>query len=408
MPPAQTVLLPSMGLYSQVIAWTLQGFGLKAKVIEPAGPRAVELALQHLRGAECLPCLVTLGDLLAELERNPDMTGLTYFMPTSKGPCRFGLYKDLQELTLKELGRSDLDFLSLDANEGYAFAAAQAKGIELALFKAIVAADILEAIRAHLAPAFQGQDSQRLNLAYEQAKGEIQKGLRNRPQGLGSALKKARAFLAPLKKNRMSMPDPPVIGLVGEIFMRGNPSANGGIVARLESLGLEVAPTPMAEWLEWVLLTHAQRTAKKGRKLEALKVYAKLWFLELTARRLKAKFPEFKACLQTPKTAVIAKKAAPYAKECFGGEGLLMLGKAKSLLECGVAGIVCLYPFGCLPGNIVRVLSKRLAASFKRPWLNVSIEPSEGTHTMTRLEAFAGQIFERAQAQGMGYSHSLS
>lgn len=392
---ANTLLLPFMGLYSEVIAWTLKGFGISARVIEPAGQRGLELALKHLRGAECLPCLITLGDLLAELEKGQETEGLVYFMPTSKGPCRFGLYKPLQELTLKEQGLSGLTFFSLDANEGYSFAN-EAKGIELALFQAIVAADILEAIRAHLAPAFQGQAAKRLKAAYEQAKGELKEGLLNRSRSLGKALSQAHRALAPLKEERLAVPDPPLVGIVGEIFMRGNPVANGQIMSKLESLGLEVAPTPMAEWLEWVLLTHARRLSKEGKRLKALKVYAKLWFLERTSKGLKAKFPGFGGVLKAPKTAKIASKASPYAKECFGGEGILMLGKARSLLERGAAGIVCLYPFGCLPGNIVGVLSKGISVSLKRPWLNVSIEPSQGTHLMTRLEAFAGQIFEHA------------
>jgi hypothetical protein len=33
-----------------------------------------------------------------------------------------------------------------------------------------------------------------------------------------------------------------------------------------------------------------------------------------------------------------------------------------------------------------------MATEYRRPWLNVSIEPLEGTHLMTRLEAFVGQV----------------
>jgi predicted nucleotide-binding protein (sugar kinase/HSP70/actin superfamily) len=148
----------------------------------------------------------------------------------------------------------------------------------------------------------------------------------------------------------------------------------------------------MAEWLKWVFLTHARRLAREGRRLEALKAYLKLFVLERAEGHLRALFPGFQYRLESGRISQIAKKAFPYAKECFGGEGLLMLGKARSLLEDGAAGVVCVYPFGCLPGNIVRVLSKGMATEYRRPWLNVSIEPLEGTHLMTRLEAFVGQV----------------
>lgn len=388
MQPFRKLLLPAMGLYSDVIAWTLQGFGVNANVIEPAGRQAIELALSRLRGAECLPCLITLGDLMAELKKG-DARGLAFFMPTAKGPCRFGLYRSLQELTLKESG-AEVSFFSLDASEGYSLGA-KAKGAEFTLFKAIVAADILEAIRAALAPAFQGQNAVELEGVYAQAKEAIRSSLCFGGKGLEASLSKANREFSSLKK-ALRPQKPPLVALVGEIFIRGNPVANGGIVAKLESLGLEVAPTPMAEWLEWVLLTHARELVRKGRRLEGLKAFLKLFVLERAERRLKRLFPGFKENLETPTIAAIAKKASPYAKECFGGEGILMLGKARSLLESGASGVVCVYPFGCLPGNIVRVLSKGLAKEYRRPWLNVSIEPLEGTHLMTRLEAFAGQV----------------
>ena len=394
MQPFRTLLLPYMGLYSYAIAWTLQGFGVNARVLEPAGRQAVELALSCLRGAECLPCLVTLGDLMAELKKIDDASGLAYFMPTSKGPCRFGLYRSLQELTLKELG-AEATFFSLDASEGYSFGA-EAKGVELALFKAIVAADILEAVRAALAPQFQGKDASELEGAYGYAKEALRASLCSGGQDLKATLTKLNRMFTPLRK-APSPSSPPLVALVGEIFIRGNPVANGGIVAKLETLGLEVAPAPMAEWVEWVLFTHARRLARQGRRIEALKAYFKLFVLERVEGRLRALFPGFQHRLEAGRISQIAKKASPYAKECFGGEGLLMLGKARSLLELGAAGVVCVYPFGCLPGNIVRVLSKGMAREYRRPWLNVSIEPLEGTHLMTRLEAFAGQVLGRVE-----------
>jgi hypothetical protein len=41
MQPFRTLLLPYMGLYSYAIAWTRQGFGVNARVLEPAGRQAV-------------------------------------------------------------------------------------------------------------------------------------------------------------------------------------------------------------------------------------------------------------------------------------------------------------------------------------------------------------------------------
>jgi predicted nucleotide-binding protein (sugar kinase/HSP70/actin superfamily) len=404
MQPFRTLLLPSMGLYSYAIAWTLQSFGVNARVLEPAGRQAVELALSCLRGAECLPCLVTLGDLMAELKKTDDARGLAYFMPTAKGPCRFGLYRSLQELTLKELG-AKVAFFSLDASEGYSFGV-KAKGVELALFKAIVAADILEAVRAALAPQFHGRDVGELDDTYGYAKEALRASLCNGGQDLKATLARLNRVFAPIKKAPCP-PSPPLVAFVGEIFIRGNPVANGGIVAKLEALGLEVAPAPMAEWLKWVFLTHARRLAREGRRLEALKAYLKLFVLERAEGHLRALFPGFQYRLESGRISQIAKKAFPYAKECFGGEGLLMLGKARSLLEDGAAGVVCVYPFGCLPGNIVRVLSKGLAREYRRPWLNVSIEPLEGTHLMTRLEAFAGQVLGRAKRPPSPYAAGI-
>ena len=64
-------------------------------------------------GKECLPCAITTGDMLTVAQRkdfNPAKSA--FFMPSTSGPCRFGLYNCLQRLVLEYAGLDEVMVVS--------------------------------------------------------------------------------------------------------------------------------------------------------------------------------------------------------------------------------------------------------------------------------------------------------
>jgi len=81
--------------------------------------------------------------------------------------------------------------------------------------------------------------------------------------------------------------------------------------------------------------------------------------------------------------------AAPYLHNTFEGEAILTVGKAIDFVKKGLAGIVAVMPFTCMPGTISQALLKRVKEEEGGfPFLNMVYDGTEQASTHTRLEAF--------------------
>ena len=70
--------------------------------------------------------------------------------------------------------------------------------------------------------------------------------------------------------NLPSRPDSrPVVGVIGEIYVRSNPAANNNLISVLERLGMEVWTPFMGEWLHYVNFT-SRRSAWRDRQWKML------------------------------------------------------------------------------------------------------------------------------------------
>ena len=392
----RTVLIPYMGNYSKVIEAVLRGFGIHAMALSASSEASIKLAAGLLKGGECFPCLITLGDLLKALDEVKEDQKITFFMPTAGGSCRFGLYKDVQKLALKKLGFNGIEFISPDNREGYSFGG-NGRVLELTFWKGIVCVDIFEMIVSNLRPYLNHHDVQHLEHHYEKFIKMLLKSLKNKAKGLKDILFEANKGFEYFLYNTSSH-NKPKVGLVGEIFVRGNNFANGEIVKLLEGLDLEVRITPMSEWIHWIVDKHAQTSKKPLGVFPNLPNTIKSHILYTMERKLRHQFKKFSYLFKGKTPFKLVRNASPYANTGFGGEGLLTLGKAIELIEEGIDGIVCIHPFGCMPGNVIRVLSESITRDFHHvPWLNISMDYQENTHRKTRLEAFAGQVMLRKE-----------
>ncbi|TLM97497.1 CoA activase, partial [bacterium] len=104
----ERVLIPRMGPEAGAVAAALRGIGVEAETLPMPTRETLRIGRRHTSGKECLPMTVTLGSLLARIEpiREGDER-VTFLMPGSDGPCRFGVYKNLFRIVLDRLGWGD-------------------------------------------------------------------------------------------------------------------------------------------------------------------------------------------------------------------------------------------------------------------------------------------------------------
>jgi predicted nucleotide-binding protein (sugar kinase/HSP70/actin superfamily) len=87
--------------------------------------------------------------------------------------------------------------------------------------------------------------------------------------------------------------------------------------------------------------------------------------------------------------------AGDYLHPSFEGEAILSLGKSRDFVRKGVAGLVNIMPFTCMPGTVVNFLLEKFRRENQNiPFLNLAYDGQEQTHTRTRLEAFMYQVRE--------------
>jgi predicted nucleotide-binding protein (sugar kinase/HSP70/actin superfamily) len=187
----------------------------------------------------------------------------------------------------------------------------------------------------------------------------------------------------------------PIIGIVGEIYVRLHSYSNNDIVRQIEEIGGEAWVAPFGEWI----LYCTNRFIANGKRDKNLKnILSGKFFNAMLNRDEKKLLEPFRDDLlnwHEPSTQEVLTMSAPYIEETFEGESVMSVGKAIDYERKGCAGIINLLPFSCMPGTVVSALSKKVRENQNNiPWLNVDIDGMDGNNGRSRLEAF---IFQAKQ-----------
>jgi len=383
----RTLYIPYMMDAAQVLASCLRFHGVKAEVLPPSDERGLELGRKFTNGRECLPCSVTTGDILKlVVDRGVNPREAAIFMPTSDGPCRFGQYSRLQRMILDELGYEDIPIITPTSENGYSEVGDLGISFQKLIWQGIVAVDLLEKCARETRP-------------YEAKKGEtdmvyealIQKlcTIMERGEGPLDLLEEARRKFAGIRKNPVARP---IIGIVGEIFLRLHRFSNRDVARKIESLGGEAWVAPMGEWILYTTYLY-KKNSQRRKRVDMIVMSMLREKTQLRAEhRLMEPFSGFLKNLHEPRIETLLAYARPYLKDSLGGEAIITIGKAIDYIGRGASGIINTLPFTCMPGNTIRGISKKVREDFSGvPWLNMVYDGTEIPNEMTRLEAFIHQ-----------------
>jgi len=390
--------IPSMSPHAYPFAAAFTRSGVPAEVLPESDGKTLEYGRNYTSGKECYPCIVTTGDMVKKCkEPGFDPTSSAFFMPSGTGPCRFGQYNRLQRLVLKELGMEDVPIIS--PNQGRQFydeIGQVAKDFDRLAWRGLLAADFLEKILHERRP-------------YEKVKGETDKVFWESIHGVSEAIEKGEDIFKALEKCKerfleVEIDDRvkrPLIGIVGEVFVRCNRFSNDHIVAEVERLGGEAWVPPFTEWILYTNFTR-KRSNKQNKDYKG-------YLLTVLKDKIQKKdehavmeiFRDVVKKVDEPTTEEVLELAAPYIHDSFEGEVGLSVGKAIDFANHGASGIINVMPFTCMPGTIVQGLMKRVRQDLDNiPFLNMAYDGLEQTNTLTRLEAFMYQAIQYRQARG--------
>ncbi len=381
--------IPYMTYQAQALAGAFEACGVQAVIMPESNELTLYWGRKLTSGRECYPCILTTGDMVRQvMDASFDRHRSAFFMPGGTGPCRFGQYNAFHRLILDEIGYPDVPILSPNQDEDM-YSQLEIVGADYAriAWQGIVAIDLLEKMLYETRP-------------YEKTPGEtdrvfmewvlrIREALRSR-KDLIPILQAARDAMGAIELDRSD--HRPIIGIVGEIYIRTNPFSNENIIREIESLGGEVRLPPVNEWILYTNFTSRRNSIINHNYRTLLRALFNMFFQNKDERALEALFHGTLNNLEEPTIRETLRKAAPYIHDSFEGEAILSIGKSLDFIEKGVSGIVNVMPFTCMPGTIVTAILKRLRQNEDNiPILNMAFDGQQQTNTRTRLEAFIYQ-----------------
>ncbi|HOB91437.1 MAG: acyl-CoA dehydratase activase-related protein [Bacillota bacterium] len=357
------ITFPYMGYYSPVFSNLFRKLG--HDVVPPPKPskRTLDLGTKYAPEFACLPLKILLGTYIETLEMGAD----AIVSSGGVGPCRAGYYTRLQEKILRSLGY-DFTMYTVEPPKGHMMQLlktlrAFVRVPVTKLFDAIVTTclklwyiDEIERLCHKIRPLeVKKGTSTRL---MEQAVAEIDKA-----ESYGDVRDVGRAFIKKFNEVEVEDRDPLKVGIIGEIYVVLEPSANFEVIENLNKMGVYAHRSIFLT--DWV---------KENAFLDALRIQ-----------------PEKE----------IRSQAKPYLNHAVGGHGENTIGETVRYAKSGYDGVIQLVPFTCIPEIVARSILPRVSRDLGIPVMSLILDEQTGlAGVLTRLEAFVDLLARRRMQSG--------
>lgn len=371
------VMIPRMGEGARIVAALLKaGIGIDSEALPIADSESLEIGRKYTSGKECLPMIVTIGNLLKYSKNHQE--DLYYFMPRAGGPCRFGQYQLLTKIILERLGLSEkIKVISPDSETGYRFSEKMGSAMVAKSWSAIVLVDLLRDALMETRPEEKiPGESEKI---FENYLSKIEKTIPETPndwsgrKGLWGMKSLAKDAVEDFKKiPRDGSPKKPKVLLTGEIYVRLDDFSNNYVIKELESLGAKVKLAPFREWINYT--TYQRRKRLTIQKQKRWRVYL-TWLLQ---RRIESELYEIFAKVfdwaEDHSVEEILNTAKPYLSRLRPlGESALTIGLPLLLWQKReIAGTIVVGPFECMPTRIAETQLALVSEQTGLPVLNLA------------------------------------
>ncbi len=361
----RTLWIPPMHPFgSPLAAAVMRRHGYDAHALPPEDREAYEIGRQVVRGAECLPTCTTIGSLLKKFrEINAVPKEHAYMMATARGPCRFGQYALLHRQILNEQGYQDTIILSPSSYNSY-------QGVEEKvrrdLWASFVVGDILIKMVCKVRPY--EKDPGSTDRLAEHWLHKLEKAFETGVQVKQSVAAAASAFAAHPRHDLKK----PLVGVVGEIYVRGNPFTNENVLRNIENFGGEAWLTPTAEWFLYTAYKQTWTARENFAGLFELgAAHLKNKFLHRVEHKMYELCQPFLADRIEPPIKDVLESGLKYFPMNFEGEAILTIGRAIEFAKTGADLVVNCAPFGCMPGTLTGAILADIQSQYHVPMVSM-------------------------------------
>jgi len=386
---SRKIYIPYMCDHAYATAAAFRACGIDADVFPESNEETLIWGRKFTTGKECYPCILTTGDMVRIAKQADfDRDRAAFFMPSGSGPCRFGQYHRFHRLVLDDLGFENVPIYAPDQDESlYAdFNIIGGKFLRLG-WQGIVAVDLLTKKLFETRPYEKnpGETTQVYQTCLSLICDTIEK-----EGDLEHAMVETRNRLDAVET--IGQGEKPLIGIVGEIYVRSNRFANESVVKKVEQFGGEAWLAPITEWIHYINAMGRRRSLRNKHISNLLQIAITEYYQRKDEHRLEKIFKGHLRHGEEPSMRTVLNHAAPYMHDSFEGEAILSIGKTVDFCKKGASGVINVMPFTCMPGTVVSALLKRYREENNNlPVLNMAYDGQEQTNTLTRIEAFMHQ-----------------
>ncbi len=365
---------------ARLFAAAFRRYGYEARALPEENNEILETGRSLVRGSECLPTALTIGNFVHKMrEINGDPREHAFFMATSDGPCRFGQYIVLHRLILDRAGYGDVAIVAPSSYNQYAGLPERMRPF---LWETILMSDVLYKARCKLRP-------------YEVREGQTERILEEAVLRMEEAISQgeevAEAFqdvFSRFEQIEVAGPRKPLVGIVGEIYVRCNLFSNDYVVRAVEDAGGEAWLAPLSEWFLYTGFMQKWHARHRGDLKGMMRAYFKDTYLHKHERRIYERTRRIMGDRTEPEIEEVMERAARYVPVNFGGEAALTLGRAALFAERGARMVVNVAPFTCMPGTITTALFNHIQQEIGVPVVSLFFDGQSGEsrHIRTYIE----------------------
>jgi predicted CoA-substrate-specific enzyme activase len=365
-----TILVPWFSpLYSPLMPPVFAACGYRVELLAPQDRSSVDEGLRYVNNDMCYPAVIVIGDVLKALRSGRyDPARTAVLLSQTFGQCRASNYLPLARKALAAAGFGEVPVLSLSSTES--------------LVQSGIALDWDRMVRKLALGLIFGDALARMVLATaprERAPGAAM-ALQQRLIGEMGAWAGRGDFRVLLQLLRRAVRDfnaipvndapAPVVGVLGEIFVKHNAFSNNHIVEWLIGQGVEVVVPPLLSFFEQRFVNEEfdQRSFLKRSFRDRVANRFLGRYVRFYVTRVERVMEGFRYHRKSHDLKALAEETARAVSLANqAGEGWLLPAEMIAMLKDGIANIVCLQPFGCLANHIIgKGIEKRLKSLYRR------------------------------------------
>ena len=362
------VTFPHMGNAWIVIQTLFESLNVEVVVPPTNSKRTLNIGARLSPESACLPLKLNLGNYVEAADLGAD----TIVITGGIGPCRFGLYGEVERQILRDAGY-DYEVIILEPPDGSLLGLLKRirylagtnnswtkimKAMRFAYLKCVAldrVEDLIHAARPRL-PQPMITEKLYLDAKRRLAQTMTDKGLQETVRWVQESIRERQ------EEVRGTYNKPLRIGIIGEIYTILDPYTAGDVEQQLGLLGVEVDRS----------------------------IYLSGWTGNHIFQGLA---PGYRSIKSYPR------HAKPFLSHFVGGHGQETVGAAVKFAREGFDGIIQIFPLTCMPEIVAASILPKVQEAYKVPIMTLIVDEHSGqAGVQTRLEAFV-DLLERSKSQ---------